>query len=107
MDRLACVLFRSKTAPQKRWGKRTIRFGAFNIHGGKGIDGRRDMDRVAECLRDLDFVALNEVHGWSALSGSDQAELLGRRLGMQWLFASANEQWFYREFGNGLSRGCR
>jgi endonuclease/exonuclease/phosphatase family metal-dependent hydrolase len=84
------------------WGKRTIRFGAFNIHGGKGIDGRRDLDRVAECLRDLDFVALNEVHGWNALSGSDQAELLGRRLGMQWLFASANEQWFYREFGNGL-----
>ncbi len=80
----------------------TIRFGTFNIHGGKGIDGRRDLDRVAECLRDLDFVALNEVHGWSALSGSDQAELLGRRVGMQWLFASANQQWYYREFGNGF-----
>jgi endonuclease/exonuclease/phosphatase family metal-dependent hydrolase len=84
------------------WGKRTIRFGSFNIHGGTGADGRRDLARVAECLGDLDFVALNEVHGWSALSGSDQAELLGRRLGMQWLFASANQQWFYREFGNGL-----
>ena len=80
----------------------TIRFGTFNIHGGKGLDGRRDLDRVAECLRDLDFVALNEVHGWSALSGSDQAELLGRRLGMQWFFASANQQWYYREFGNGF-----
>ena len=80
----------------------TIRLGTFNIHGGTGIDGRRDLDRVAECLRDLDFVALNEVHGWSALSGSDQAEELGRRLGMQWLFASANQQWYYREFGNGF-----
>jgi endonuclease/exonuclease/phosphatase family metal-dependent hydrolase len=83
-------------------GRHTVRLGAFNIHGGTGIDGHRDLDRVAECLRDLDFVALNEVHGWSALSGSDQAELLGRRLGMQWLFASANQQWYYREFGNGL-----
>jgi len=83
-------------------GRHTVRLGAFNIHGGTGIDGHRDLDRVAECLRDLDFVALNEVHGWSALSGSDQAELLGRRLGMQWLFASANQQWYYRESGNGL-----
>jgi endonuclease/exonuclease/phosphatase family metal-dependent hydrolase len=80
----------------------TIRVGTFNIHGGTGTDGRRDLDRVAECLRDIDFAALNEVHGWSALSGSDQAELLGRRLGMQWLFASANQQWYYREFGNGF-----
>jgi len=80
----------------------TIRFGTFNIHGGTGTDGRRDLDRVAEDLRGLDFVALNEVHGWSALSGSDQAELLGRRLGMQWLFASANEKWYYQEFGNGF-----
>lgn len=36
------------------------------------------------------------------MSGSDQAEVLGRRLGMQWLFASANEKWYYQEFGNGF-----
>jgi endonuclease/exonuclease/phosphatase family metal-dependent hydrolase len=80
----------------------TIRMGTFNIHGGTGTDGRRDLDRVAACLGGLDFVALNEIHGWSALSGSDQAEWLGRRLGMQWLFASANEKWYYQEFGNGF-----
>ena len=41
----------------------SFRVGTFNIHGCTGADGRRDVDRVADCLKDLDFVALNEVHG--------------------------------------------
>jgi endonuclease/exonuclease/phosphatase family metal-dependent hydrolase len=83
-------------------GRPTLRLGTFNIHGGKGSDGRRDLNRVAECLGDLDFVALNEVHGCTAFGGSDQAEQLAERLGMQWLFAAANQQWYFQEFGNGL-----
>lgn len=85
--------------PPKR---KTIRVATFNIHGGKGKDGRRDLDRTAECLHDLDFVALSEVRGPRLGQSQDQARRLGQKLGMAWLFAPAVRVWYYEEFGNGL-----
>jgi endonuclease/exonuclease/phosphatase family metal-dependent hydrolase len=82
---------------QTRW-----RFGTFNIHSCKGLDGRRDVDRVAKCLKGLDFVALNEVQGAGFLEKEDQAEILAQRLGMAWLFAPSVRQWYCLESGNGL-----
>jgi len=83
-------------------GKSTIRVGSFNIHGGKGRDGRRDIRRIAKCLQGLDFVGLNEVCGSRLGQPQDQAELLGRELGMGWLFAPTVRVWHWRESGNGL-----
>ncbi len=80
----------------------SFRVGTFNIDGCKGADGRRDVDRVAGCLADLDFVALNEVHGPRLWERDDQAALLGRRMGRQWLFAPATRDWRRIDFGNGL-----
>ena len=80
----------------------SFRVGTFNIHGCTGADGRRDVDRVADCLKDLDFVALNEVHGPRLWESDNQAALLGRRLGVQWLFAPATRDWHTIDFGNGL-----
>ena len=80
----------------------SFRVGTFNIHGCTGTDGRRDIGRVADCLTDLDFVALNEVHGPRLWESADQAALLGRRLGVQWLFAPATRDWHTLDFGNGL-----
>ena len=80
----------------------SFRVGTFNIHGCTGADGRRDVDRVADCLRDLDFVALNEVHGPRLWESDNQAALLGRRLGVPWLFAPATRDWHAIDFGNGL-----
>ena len=82
----------------------TIRIGTFNIHAGKGRDGRRDLDRVADCIAagELDFVALNEVRGAGLWQQQDQAGRLGRRLEMAWLFAPAGRVWYFRESGNGL-----
>lgn len=80
----------------------SFRVGTFNIHGCTGADGRRDVDRVADCLKDLDFVALNEVHGPRLWERDDQAALLGRRLGVRWLFAPATRDWQHIDFGNGL-----
>ena len=57
---------------------------------------------MADCLKDLDFVALNEVHGPRLWERDDQAALLGRRLGVQWLFAPATRDWHTIDFGNGL-----
>ena len=80
----------------------SLRIGTFNIHGCTGPDGRRDVARVAENLRDLDFAALNEVHGPRPWEHDDQAAMLGRELGVQWLFAPATRDWHLIDFGNGL-----
>ena len=72
--------------------------GTFNIHGCTGADDRRDIDRVADCLKGLDFVALNEVHGPRWWESDNQAALLGRRLGVPWLFAPATRRLAYDRF---------
>ena len=82
--------------------KHGFRIATFNIHSCKGLDGRRDVDRVADCLKNLDFVALNEVQGPNLFEKQDQAALLGQRLGMGWLFAPSVRQWYWLESGNAL-----
>jgi len=86
----------------RRATQETLRFATFNIHSGKGADGHYDLERVAQCLAGMDFVALNEVRGWSYARPPDQLEILGRRRGMGWLFAPAEHRWFCQQFGNGL-----
>jgi endonuclease/exonuclease/phosphatase family metal-dependent hydrolase len=80
----------------------SFRIGTFNIHGCTGEDGRRDVARVAEILQDLDFAALSEVHGPRPWERDHQAALLGKALGLQWLFAPATRDWHMIDFGNGL-----
>ena len=85
--------------PSGRTGDgKTLRVAAFNIHGGKGRDGRRDLNRTAAALSDFDLVGLNEVHG----GDPDQAERLGRATGMAWLFAPVERVGGRDDFGNGL-----
>ena len=93
------ILGETAATPHRR---PAIRIGTFNIHGGKGRDGRRDLARVAGCLEGLDFVGLNEVHGPRLWQQHDQAQRLGRALGMGWLFAPAVRTWYHMESGNGL-----
>jgi endonuclease/exonuclease/phosphatase family metal-dependent hydrolase len=42
-----------------------IRVATYNVHGCRGLDGRRDVARVAELIRELDVdaIALQEVDG--------------------------------------------
>ncbi len=60
---------------------------SWNIHGGRGRDGRCDPTRIAALLRDMkcDVAALQEVgdvhRGDSETELADQASWLGRRLG--------------------------
>lgn len=77
-----------------------LRIGTLNIHGGKGHDGRRDLTRTAELLAGLDLAALNEVQGAFGWQPAGQAEQLGRRLGLAWLFAPTEERWWHYRFGN-------
>jgi endonuclease/exonuclease/phosphatase family metal-dependent hydrolase len=79
-----------------------IRLATFNLHGGKGLDDRRDLDRTAKCLQNVDFAALQEVDGPGLFGGDDQAAALGKRLEMASLFAPAVRQWHVLESGNGF-----
>ena len=87
-----------------------LRLAVWNIHGGKGLDGRRDLGRTAARLRGFDLVGLNEVQGGSLLplapfTQSDQASALGIALGVEGRFLPYETRYGRPHFGNGyLSR---
>lgn len=85
----------------------SFRIGLFNIHGCKGKDRRRDVGRVAECVPELDFLALCEVRGNRFQYPPNQAENLAKRLDRAWLFAPTSRMWFCKDFGNGLLTAMR
>jgi endonuclease/exonuclease/phosphatase family metal-dependent hydrolase len=92
----------SGTAVATPSAKSTFRIATFNIHGGEGPDGRFELRRTADVLRNFDLVGLNEVHGRYAWETVDQSEWLGRELGTAWLFAPTEERWWHYRFGNAL-----
>lgn len=66
-----------------------LRVMTYNIRYGRGADDRVDLERIAEVIRpyDADVVGLQEVDVCRARSGGiDQAEALGRRLGLHATF---------------------
>lgn len=79
--------------------RETLRIATFNIHGGRGGDGRLDLGRTAQQLGEVDLVWLQEVHagGWSS---RDQADELGRELGLAAAFLPTERWWWRDHFGN-------
>lgn len=75
-------------APDERRGTHTLRVATYNIHRGRGLDGRTRLERIAAVLAsiDADVVALQEVLGASPLKPGQAAEL-GAALGMGWVMA--------------------
>lgn len=67
---------------------RAVRVATYNIHRGRGLDGRTRIERIAGVLAsiDADIVALQEVVGASPLKPGQAAEL-GAALGMGWVMA--------------------
>jgi endonuclease/exonuclease/phosphatase family metal-dependent hydrolase len=67
---------------------RAVRVATYNIHRGRGLDGRTRLERIAGVLAaiDADIVALQEVIGASPLKPGQAAEL-GAALGMGWVMA--------------------
>lgn len=92
------LIGKSRTSPLDR---RTLSIATFNIHRGKGLDGRTDLDRTAESIGQFDIVGLNEVKG-AFDRNENQAAILGRRLTMASLFAPTERRWWHDHFGNGL-----
>ncbi len=69
-----------------------IRVLSYNIRHGLGMDGKFDLDRQARVIRRAgpDLAALQEVdQGTRRSRGIGEAELLGRKAGLHWVFGKA------------------
>lgn len=73
-----------------------LRVLSYNIHAGIGVDGRFDLDRVANVIRgtEADVVGLQEVDRCyrSKTEYTDQIEHLSERLGMEFAYGTAIER---------------
>jgi endonuclease/exonuclease/phosphatase family metal-dependent hydrolase len=68
-----------------------LRLMTYNIRHGRGVDGRVDLGRIADVIRehDPDVVLLQEVDHYRFRTGTvDQSDVLARRLGMDARFAA-------------------
>ncbi len=76
--------------PQAEYSLRVM---SYNIHHGEGTDGKLDMDRIAEIIRQAnpDLMGLNEVdnHFGSRSRFADQAKQLAEKLNMHYVFGPA------------------
>lgn len=63
---------------------RPLRFATYNVHGCRGVDGRRDVGRIVRVLRELDadVIGLQEVESRHGRSDVDQAEEFAAALGL-------------------------
>ncbi|NNF41995.1 MAG: metallophosphoesterase [Phycisphaerales bacterium] len=80
-----CVAACTPVPPTTVTPNATLRVMAYNVKTGLGLDGRRDLSRIAEVIRAAapDVVTLQEIdRGATRSARVDQPRALGRRLGM-------------------------
>jgi phospholipase D1/2 len=83
---------------------RILRVASYNVHGCRGLGGRRDVARIVRVMReiDADVIGLQEVESRHGRSEIDQAERFAAALGMACiegpLLHHAQRGWF----GNAL-----
>ena len=46
----------------------SITVGTYNIHRGRGLDGKRNLTRIAHMIKGCDVVGLQEVEGYGPVS---------------------------------------
>jgi endonuclease/exonuclease/phosphatase family metal-dependent hydrolase len=74
----------------------------YNIHSGTGRDGKRDLRRIVDVLRDVEVAGLQEVDNGRIRSGFDnQTRTLAAELGRQyWQHFPAEDYWPLGTYGN-------
>ncbi|VAX38842.1 hypothetical protein MNBD_PLANCTO02-3 [hydrothermal vent metagenome] len=80
----------------------TLKVASFNIHGGVGLDGQKDLSRIALLLQGFDFVGMYEVHNQSFGFNDNMAKEIGQKLGMASTFSATEQRWWHDHFGNAL-----
>ncbi len=81
-----------------------LRVMTYNIHHGEGIDGKIDIDRIADLIlqHDIDVAALQEVDmGVERTNKIDIMKLLAEKTGMNFYF-DKNINYQGGEYGNGI-----
>lgn len=79
---------------QRRRAKCRLRVMTYNIHHGRGTDGRYDLERIGAVIaaQKPDIVALQEIEQFRVRTrGHNQPEELARQLGMHYAFARVIE----------------
>ena len=87
------------SAAVRQSGTRTLKLASFNIHSGKGTDGKLSLSRIGDLLSDHDFVGLYEVRG---ASNANQAATLAASVQAAWIYAPTERQWWADHFGNAV-----
>jgi endonuclease/exonuclease/phosphatase family metal-dependent hydrolase len=77
-----------------------LRIGTFNIDGGEGLDGKLDLARTAKCMQKLDFIAMQEVHGFIFQQPKNQVLELCQLLHLPGIYVPSEKRWGHETFGN-------
>jgi endonuclease/exonuclease/phosphatase family metal-dependent hydrolase len=77
-----------------------LRIGTFNIDGGQGLDEVTDLARTARCMQKLDFIGMEEVHGFFFADPPNQEEILSSLLHLPGLWVPAEKRFGRETFGN-------
>ena len=77
-----------------------LRIGTFNIDGGEGLDGNLDLARTASCMQKLDFIGMEEVHGFIFQQPPNQAITLSKLLHLPGIYVPSEKRWGHETFGN-------
>lgn len=74
----------------------------YNIHRGRGLDGKRDLSRIAQMIEGYDLIGMQEVEGPGLRSFRDQASQLGEQCGYAVHFSPTRRRCFFPHRGNAL-----
>jgi len=101
---LVLILLNGCATSPHHAGKKTFRVMTYNIHHGEGLDGKVDLQRIAELIRRerADIVALQEVDkGVARTARRDLPADLSRLTGMACVFSN-NFHYQGGEYGNAV-----
>ena len=90
---------RGKTLPAA--GRtRSFTVGTYNIHRSRGIDGKRDLQRIGDVIGDCDMIGLQEVEGSTLRGFRNQADRLAEQLGLGVHFSPTRRRCLLPNRGN-------
>jgi len=83
-------------------GRGSFTVGTYNIHRGRGLDGKRNLARIARTIEGCDVVGLQEVEGHGLRHFGNQAYQLGQDCEYAAHFSPTRRHFFFPHRGNAL-----
>jgi endonuclease/exonuclease/phosphatase family metal-dependent hydrolase len=80
----------------------TTTIATYNVCGGRGEDGIRDITRAAQVLAPYDIAGVQELHAADWSGRPSQLEQIAKLNNVGWLFSATRTRWFREYRGNGL-----